>query len=142
MTAVVEVPFHEFEIFIGNGANPEVFEPKCIVNAERGVSISPEYNDVAIPHCDDPLLPSIIKKFATQVSAEMTGSGTVSEADIEFFTRWALSGETKNVRARIGGLQINCPAKLGPFSPSAARDDVANAEISLMSDGEVTITNV
>ena len=142
MASTPEVGFDLFKIFIGDGASPEVFSPKCLVNAERGLSINPEYNDVVIPDCDDPLLPSIVRKYVTQVTAEITGSGIVGQDDVSYFVNWAAVGDSKNVKAQIGTLEISFAAKLGPFSPSASRDDVVNADISLMSDGAISIGTV
>lgn len=142
MASTPQVSFDQFKIFIGDGATPEVFTPRCLLNAERGLSINPEYNDVVVPDCDDPTLPSIIRKYVTQVSAEITGSGSVGEADVEYFLNWALVGEPRNIKAQIGNLEVSFASRLGPFSPSASRDDVVNADISLMSDGAVTLGTV
>lgn len=142
MALLNEIPFDQFEIFIGDGGSPEAFEPRCVVNAERGLAISPEYNDVVIPDCDDPRLPSVVRKYVTSVSAQITGSGMTSVADVEFFTNWALTGVAKNVRARIGTLEVSFAARLGPYNPTVSRDNTVESSIDLMSDGLVSVATV
>lgn len=142
MALLQEVPFDQFQIFVGNGESPEVFLPRCLLNAERGVSITPEYNDVVIPFCEDSPPPSVIRKYVTQVSAEISGSGKMSQEDADFFVNWAFTGETKNVRARIGTLEISFGAKIGPFNPTVSRDDIVTGEVTFMSDGEISIQTV
>ncbi len=136
------VEFSQFQILIGDGADPEVFEPRCTINTEKSFTITPNYNDIEIPDCDDPDLPSAIFKRATSVTGEVSGSGVMEAADAEFFSEWALSGAAKNVKVIVGddtaGRQWTFAGRCGPFSPSASKNNVVNAEVSIMTDGRIT----
>lgn len=142
MDDVNQITFKQVQIVIGDGADPEVFTPRCTLNAERGFTITPAYNDVEIPDCADPDLPSAIFKYMTSVTAEVSGSGIMEADDAEYFSDWVLAGTAKNVRVIAGtssaGRQWSFAAKPGPFSITASKNDVVNADISIMSHGRIT----
>lgn len=142
MATVNFVEFKDFTILIGDGADPEVFTPRCTINLERGFTINPNYQDTEIPDCADDNLPAAIFKALTSVSAEVAGSGVVENADIEFFTDWLLNNETKNARVVIGtsgaGRQFTFPSKIGQFDINASKNGVTNADISIVSNGSIT----
>lgn len=138
---VQEIGFDQFQIYIGDGADPEVFLPKCLMNAERGLSISPDFTDVVVPSCVSDQIASVVRKFITQVTAEATGSGKLSSNEVEFFMVWAATGVSKNIKIVVVDIEVSFSAKLGPFEPSAPRNDLVTASINLMSDGGFTITN-
>lgn len=142
MADVNFVEFSQFQILIGDGATPEVFTPRCTINTERSFTITPNYNDIEIPDCDDPDLPSAIFKRATSVTGEVSGSGVMEADDAEFFSEWALSGAAKNVKVIVGtsdaGRQYTFAGRCGPFSPSVSKNNVVNAEVSIMTDGRIT----
>lgn len=142
MADVNSVPFKQFHVVIGDGADPEVFTPRCTLNAERSFSITPAYTDIEIPDCDDADLPDAIFKKISSVTAEVGGNGVMEADDAEYISEWCLTGEERNVRVICGtasaGRQWSFKAVPGPFSPSAPKHGVVNAEWSLMSSGRIT----
>lgn len=142
MADVNFVEFSQFQILIGDGADPEVFTPRCTINTEKSFTITPNYNDIEIPDCDDPDLPSAIFKRATSITAEVSGSGVMEADDAEFFADWCLAATAKNVKVIVGdsdaGRQFTFVGRPGPFSPSVSKNNVVNAEVSIMTDGRIT----
>ena len=149
MATVNYVEFKDFTILVGDGAQPtEAFAPRCTINLERGFNISPNYQDTELPDCADDSLPASIFKALTSVSAEVSGSGVVENADVEFFTDWLLQNQTKNVRVVIGtsgagnGKQFTFPAKIGQFDITASKNGVTNADISIVSNGAIVSADI
>ena len=142
MADVNFVEFSQFQILIGDGGDPEEFTPRCTINTERSFTITPAYNDIEIPDCENAELPSAIFKRATSVTGEVSGSGVMEADDAEFFSDWCLAATAKNVKVICGtsdaGRQWTFAGRPGPFSPSVSKNNVVNAEVSIMTDGRIT----
>jgi hypothetical protein len=145
MTLVAHVEFSGFEIQIGDGADPEVFTPKCTLNSSRGFTLSGETTSRNIPDCTDDLLPSKTLNYVTAIGGEISGSGVLEKADDKFFADWLNSGAAKNCKVRVGGTggtQYAGAFKITSLSVTAETKDVVNAEITLVSHGAVTVTAI
>ena len=136
------IKFTQIRIYVEEARGSGTFVQRCIMNAERGISVNPEFNDVPIADCDDLDLPNTVEKFMTQVTAEATGSGTLFPQDVDYWFDWSLSGESRAVKARILTTELSFDAKCGPFNPTGSQHGVATAEISLMSHGKITKSTV
>lgn len=147
MAAVPYVEFQNFTIAVGDGGAPETFTARCTMNLERGFTLNPSYTDQEIPDCADDSLPSSIFRALSSISAEISGSGVMDEQDAAFFADWLLGNNTKNVRVIVGstsavGSQFDFAAKVGSFNVTASKNNVVNADLSLVSTGAVTRTNL
>lgn len=145
MALVDHVEFDAFTIAIGDGADPEVFTPKCTLNSSRGFTMSAETTDRNLPDCENDKLPSRTLRYVNAISGEISGSGVLEKTDEKFFADWLNSGEAKNVKVSVGGTGgtlYACAAKITNFSVTAERFDVVNAEITIVSHGEITVTTI
>jgi hypothetical protein len=147
MAAVPYVEFSNFTIAVGDGGGPETFTARCTMNLERGFTINPSYTDQEIPDCADDSLPSSIFRALSSVSAEISGSGVLDEQDAAFFADWLLAGSSKNVRVIVWstssvGSQFDFAAKVGSFNVTSSKNNVVNADLSLLSTGAITRTNL
>lgn len=130
---------------VGDGAQPEVFSTYCSINAERGISITSEMNDVAIPDCQDLELVDWLAREKVSLSAEITGSGMVDKADVSKFFAFLTDVDSRTCRLTIpgtGGTVFAGKFHLGSFSITGARNERATCDITLSSDGPVTATPV
>lgn len=143
MAIVTHVEFAGFEIQIGDGAQPEVFTPRCTLNSSRGFTLTGETTSRNLPDCADDLLPSKTLNFITAIGGEISGSGVLEKADDKYFADWLNDGTAKNCKVRVGGIggtQYAGAFKITSLSVTAETKDVVNAEITLVSHGAVTVT--
>lgn len=145
MALVDHVDFAGFEIQIGDGADPEVFAPKCTLNSSRGFTLTGETTTRNLPDCENDLLPSKTKVYVTAVGGEISGAGVLEKGDDKFFADWLNAGTAKNIKVRVGGsggTQYACAAKITSMSVSAETKDVVNCEITIVADGAVTVSAI
>lgn len=141
MALVDHVEFDAFVVAIGDGETPEVFSPKCTINASRGFSLSAEANTRNIPDCEDDKLPSATLRYVSSYSGEISGSGMLEKTDEKFFADWLISGAKKNCKVSVGGAGGTMYAFAGvltSFSITAERFGTVEAEITIESHGAIT----
>lgn len=143
MAAVKHARGVKLLIKVGDGATPEVFSTPCSINAERGITFTAGVNDQDIPDCSNPDAIAWVVREKTNLSASITGSGTLDTEDTEFFFDWLKSEDPKNVKvivdvpASAGGVIFTGSFHLTEFSITGNRAEKMQASISLSSDGEI-----
>lgn len=140
---VDNIEFSNLQILIGDGATPEVFTPRCSMNASRGFQRSAETTSRNIPYCNDDSKPSATRQFVTAFSGEVSGSGVLERDDDAFFSAWMAAGTAKNVKVVVGdvmngGNSHSFSGKLTAYNITAESKDVINAEITIVADGAIT----
>ncbi len=144
MAAVKHARGVKLLIKVGDGATPEVFSTPCSINAERGITFTAGVNDQDIPDCSNPDAIAWVVREKTNLSASITGSGTLDTEDAEFFFDWLKSEDPKNVKVIVdvpaarGGVIFTGSFHLTEFSITGNRAEKMQASISLSSDGEIT----
>lgn len=144
MAAVKHARGVKLLIKVGDGATPEVFSTPCSINAERGITFTAGVNDQDIPDCSNPDAIAWVVREMTNLSASITGSGTLDTEDAEFFFDWLKSEDPKNVKVIVdvpaarGGVIFTGSFHLTEFSITGNRGEKMQASISLSSDGEIT----
>lgn len=131
----------ELLVQISDGASPEVYSHRCIINTTRAFSRSAQTTQEVVPDCTDPSLPGWVETEVDGLSATITGEGMVDIASLEFFDDWFEAGETKNVKVKVnksGGRTYTGAYKLTQFDMSGTRKSKATASITLVSTGAVT----
>ena len=126
---------------VGDGASPEVFTPKCSINAERGITFTSTLSDTAIPDCTDPEAMASIAREKTDYSVSVAGSGILDLGEELEFYNWLVSPDSKNCKiivAGAGGTTFSGAFHLGEFSLTGNRGGKIECSISLSSDGAVT----
>lgn len=129
-------------IQLGNGATPEVFSAPCGLTT-RGINMSKETNDVTVPDCDDPDLPSWTERDVLSLSGEISGSGILAA---EAFATWRnafLSTNAVNCRIKIdetganGGGYFYGAFHLTAFNVTGEIGNKIQIEVTFTSDGEI-----
>ena len=131
---------------VGDGMSPETFAQYCTINAARGFTIEAATNDFIIPDCDD--LDGLAWLAREKVSLSMTvnGAGILNTDDTEDFYDWLVLETPKNVQIVVdvpsgdGGVIFAGAFHLTSFTLSGDRGAKITAELTLVSDGEVTVT--
>lgn len=128
-------------IQVGDGASPEVFAHPCMINADRGISISADVNDINVIDCDDPSLPGWKEIFKDGMSMEVSGAGVLHSTSIEEYLAWAAADTAKNVRVNfnttgaLGGGYFAVPMKLVQFNIAGTRKQNSTVDLTLRSHG-------
>lgn len=131
-------------IKLGDGAQPEVFETYCSINAERGITFTAGTNDQDIIDCENPDAVAWVVREKTNLSASITGSGVLNTPDVADFYTWLTSEDPRNVKVIVdvpstdGGVTFTGRFHLTEFSITGNRGEKMQASISLASDGAVT----
>lgn len=123
---------------------PTVFNTFCTINAERGITFTAGTNDQEVIDCADLEAVAWVLREKTNLSAAITGSGTVNTPDVETFFDYLTDIDSWNVKAILdvpaadGGIIFTGKFHLTEFSLTGNRGEKAQASLSLSSDGVVT----
>mgnify|MGYP001000705767 CR=1 FL=1 len=142
MAAPTTYSFKKLIIMLGDGGTPEVFAAPCVLTS-RGVNFTKETNDVTVPDCDDPDLPSWTERDVASQAVSISGSGILAaEAHATWRTAY-LNTDSINVRVKIddtlanGGGYYYGKFHLTQFNITGELGNKLQVEISLESDGVV-----
>lgn len=147
MAQATTVPGKSLLIKVGDGATPEVFTHNCSINAERGLQLSAQTNDINVPDCDDPDLMAWVEREKVSLSGQITGAGTLNAEDQDLFWDWFKSPDTKNVKVvtdiagASGGRVFSGAFHCTNFEISGNRGEKCTCSITLQSSGEITMAN-
>lgn len=125
-------------IKIADSNSPGTWAHPCLINAERGLSLTSQANDVYIPDCDDPDIPAIREHIKTAVEAAVNGAGILDTAALATWLPWHKSDDTKLVQVWFGTVgYIQMAMKLDAFEVTGDRGGKVQVNVSLMSHGEI-----
>lgn len=147
MAQATTVPGKSLLIKVGDGGSPETFTHNCTINAERGLQLSAQTNDVNVPDCDDPDLMAWVEREKVSLSGTINGSGTLNAPDQDLFWAWLSGSSTKNVKivtdiaGASGGRVFSGAFHCTNFELSGNRGEKVNASITLQSSGAITFAN-
>jgi hypothetical protein len=125
---VKSIAGYKFIFQFGDGASPENFAPKCIINAEKGMQFSSEVIEDTIPDCDNPEKPGWKEVEIDGLGGVLNGAGMTNTTDVEWFFDWYKSGLAKNFRVKTdvtlanGGGYFYGAIKLSAFDLTSPRD--------------------
>jgi hypothetical protein len=135
-------------IMIGDGATPEVFTAYCTVNAARSIKGDAATNDFNIPDCDDPDMVGWLAREKVSLSYTLSGAGILNTPDVQVFAEYLADPLSRNcqiivdVPAADGGVMFAGPFHLTSFEITGDRGKKMEATLSMVSDGEITVTPV
>lgn len=135
-------------IKVGDGAAPEVFTAFCTVNAARSIAGEAATNDFNIPDCEDPDAMGWLAREKVSLSYSLSGAGILNTPDVEVFADYLADPLSRNceiivdVPAADGGVIFAGKFHLTAFEITGDRGGKMEATISMVSDGEVTVTAV
>jgi hypothetical protein len=147
MAQATTIPGKSLLIKVGDGGSPETFVHNCSINAERGLVLTAQTNDVNVPDCDDPDLMAWIEREKISLGGQINGAGTLHAEDVDLYFAWLASSSTKNVKVvtdisgASGGRVFTGAWHCTNFEISGNRGEKCSASITLLSSGAITIAN-
>jgi len=149
MTAVKHARGVKLLIKVGQADGPpETFEAFCTVNAARSISGEAATNDFNIPDCEDPDAMGWLAREKVSLSYSLNGSGILNTPDVIIFAEYLADPLSRNceiivdVPAVDGGVIFAGKFHLTTFEITGDRGAKMEASITMVSDGEVTVTAV
>jgi hypothetical protein len=133
-------------IMVGDGATPEVFTAYCTVNAARSITGEAATNDFNIPDCTDPDALGWLAREKVSLAYSLSGAGILNTPDVTLFADFLADPNSRNcqivvdVPAADGGVIFAGPFHLTKFDITGNRGAKMEATITMISDGEVTVT--
>ena len=125
-------------------ATPTVYETLCTINAERGITFTAGTNDQETIDCADLEAVAWVLREKTNLSAAITGSGTVNTPDVDTFFDWLTDENSWNVKVILdvpsadGGVIFTGKFHMTEFSVTGNKGEKMQASTSLSSDGIIT----
>jgi len=148
MAAVKHARGVKLLIKIGDGEVPEVFVAYCTINAARSIAGEAATNDFNIPDCDDPDAMGWLAREKVSLSYSVNGAGILNTPDVEAFAEFLADPLSRNceiivdVPAADGGVVFAGRFHLTNFEITGDRGSKMEATVSMVSDGEITVTAV
>jgi hypothetical protein len=149
MTAVKHARGVKLLIKVGQADGPpETFEAFCTVNAARSISGEAATNDFNIPDCEEPDKMGWLAREKVSLSYSLSGAGILNTPDVEVFAEYLADPLSRNceiivdVPAADGGVIFAGKFYLTQFEITGDRGSKMEATITMVSDGEVTVTAV
>jgi hypothetical protein len=133
-------------IAIGDGGSPEVFTAYCTVNAARSIKGDTATNDFNIPDCDNPDALGWLAREKVSISYTLSGAGILNTPDVAVFADFLADPTSRNCQITVdipaadGGVVFAGPFHLTMFEITGDRGKKMEATITMISDGEVTVT--
>jgi hypothetical protein len=126
---------------------PGLFVAFCSINAARGIVFSSTFGEFPDIDCDDLEAVAWIAREKKDVSASITGAGTLNTPDVAEFYAWKISPDPRNCQVVVdvdpadGGVIFEGAFHLGEFGITGDRGAKMECNISAVSDGEVTLVS-
>lgn len=89
-------------VFLGDGADPEVFTKLCGFNS-MSLSIEKDTNDVTVPDCDDPDAAAWQSTDVLSLAWSMEFEGVYAKESSDLIWDAVSSGQAKNIRVHLVG---------------------------------------
>lgn len=137
--------FSELGIYIGDGADPEVFTFLCGLTS-KGVQRSATTQSTSVPDCADEDAPAWEQKSVDTLSITASGTGVWAAESHESMLDWFYSGLPKNIQVRhakaaVGDTEYEeGAALLTALNNTVDRGQKIQAEITIEFDGAPTRT--
>ena len=92
----------EVLVKVGDGASVETYTHPCLINLDRSMNVSHNYEEDEIPNCDTPANPHDIERKIRSRDFIVSGTGKLDAAGIDEYLDWAMDGTQKNVQMSLG----------------------------------------
>jgi hypothetical protein len=92
----------EVVIKVGDGGSSENFTAKAMINLDRSLGITHNYEEDELPDTETPTNPHDIMRYLRSIDYNVSGSGKVHAGDLDEFIDWAATGTIKNCQIHIG----------------------------------------
>ena len=145
MTQPTTLNASKLSVWIGSSTSPGTFVAPCGLTT-RGINLTANTNDITIPDCDDPDLPSWIGRVVQSLSAGVNGTGVLAIEALPTWRQFFMEATSKLCRVVIDGTglppALDCGYFEGLFICSALNitGDLGNkiqVEVNMVSDGQL-----
>ena len=130
---------------IGDGEDPEVFAHDCLINAERGITLTANAISQMVPRCDDPSLPAKTVRSIESTDSSVSGGGKMHASSVKTWMDWLKSGLPKNIRTKhneTGSWQVAGSYLLTSFAVTGTPKNHAEVQVTLEQADDPTISAV
>lgn len=135
-------------IYLEDTSNPGAFLEPCGLS-QRGISFTKNLNEVNVPDCDDPDLPSWVERETASLSMSANGSGILAAQAVDGWDEaWRSTGSI-NARVYVGkpdnttnGRYWAGKVHVESFEVTGNIGEKAQVSLSIVSDGEITYHSV
>lgn len=139
MARITSLKGHEILIKLGDGADPEVFTHPNLINSERGLEFTTDMESGELVDLADLGAPAVTTQYPKSHSLTVSGSGVTHQSDVLEWAQWWKSGDSKNVKIYAANCVVTTSMRISSFKISGDRTAQATNEITLVSDGEITV---
>lgn len=139
--------FAQYVLMIESLVTPGTYVPYCGL-LERAIIITPEYNEVSVPDCDDEDKPAWVEREAASYSAEISGEGVLVVAVADRIEDALFTGSKLKVRLVLRSratpttwTEVKHYAGIfvvGALSNAATKGERVTRTINMLSSGPVT----
>lgn len=130
----------KMRILLGDGELAETFAAPCGLTT-KGLTITQNLSEVAIPDCDDPDAPFWMARDTASMSAAISGEGVLAVESLQTWLDAAFSTDAVNAQVEIefstGTQTFEGAFKVDNFAINATQGERVSVTISMQSDGEV-----
>ncbi len=135
-------------IFLEDTGNPGTFLKPCGLS-NNSISFTKNLNEVNVPDCDDPELPSWVERETASLSVSVSGSGILAAEAIDTWDAAWRDTTSINARIYVGAATDTVNGKywegalhVETFEVTGNIGEKAQVSVSMASDGELTYNNV
>lgn len=149
MAAPKTLRFGAGALYIGDGADPEVFTKVCGFTSME-LTIDKETNDTTVPDCDDPDAAAWTERDVVALSWSMTASGVTAVEALPILEEATISSAPVNIRLDLAGAGTGVGTTVRRYAGrahitqgmSADRGQKWQTSVTAQGDGALTITSV
>lgn len=135
--------FGKMQIFLGDGATPEVFAAPCGMTT-KNVTFTKNLTEVNIPDCDDPDAPIWLGRDVASLSCNISGDGVAAAESVPDWDDFSISTDSQSMRVEIefstGTKTIEGKFHLDSEAFGAEQGGRVTLAINAQSDGAVAVT--
>lgn len=135
-------------LYLENPATAGQFLKPCGLT-QHSVSFTKNMNEVDVPDCDDPELPSWIEREVSSLDFSVSGSGVLAAESVDAWWEAFNTTETVNARVYIGRIDDATDGRywagrlhISQFEVTGNRGEKAQVSLTAASDGEMTFHTI
>ena len=130
---------------VGDGEDPEVFAHDCLINAERGITLTANTIAQVVPNCTNPSAPGKTVRSVESIDSTISGGGKMHSSSVKTWMDWLNSGLPKNIRVKhnvTGSWQVAGSYLLTSFSANGTPKNHSECQVTLEQADAPTISAV
>lgn len=136
-------------ISLGDGEDPEEFDPSCLLRTEKGVTLTTAMSETTIVDCTDADAAAWLRRNGISLSMSVSGTGKLAMEEFDKWQGWLFSMAPKTLEVQFAlpagrnGGTFSGPFLLETFEVNTTREDnggLLMGTVAISSAGVVTWT--